>query len=613
MKIEEQIQEVSIAFDGKIFARDLTSAPGVYRMLDKPGNVLYVGKAKNLKKRVGSYFNRPPVEPRIALMLSQVDAMEVTATRTESEALILENELIKSLKPHYNVLLRDGKAYPYLFLDIGSEFPRLRFHRGSREAKGRYFGPFPSVIAVRENLNRIHKLFNLRQCEDSVFQHRSRPCLQYQIKRCSAPCVGLISSTDYASDVRHAVMFLEGRSEVVVDELTQHMEFASDSLQYERAASYRDEIGRIRQLQARQFVVDTEKDADILACVAIDGLACVQALFYRDGMNFGSRHWFLKVGTGISESSILEAFITQYYVDLPIPKAVLVSHDIEEASLLEDAFSQHSGHRIEIVRPQRGSRARLIEQALRNAEMALTSQISSEATQRNRWTALTELLDLDEVPRRIECFDISHTMGEGTVASCVVAGPNGAIRSLYRRFNIKNISLGDDYAAMHQVIERRFRRLQNEEIELPDVLLIDGGRGQVDKALEALGELSVQGVSVIGVSKGMDRRAGYEQLVFGGSDKIIRPGSDSAGLMAIQAIRDEAHRFAISGHRAKREKKRKVSTLEEIAGVGPHRRSALLKHFGGLSGVQAAGIEELCQVDGINRSLAERIYASLHE
>jgi excinuclease ABC subunit C len=606
------VDEQRPVFDGKDFARALTSAPGVYRMLGGDGQVLYVGKAKSLKKRVGTYFSRPQLEPRIALMLSQVQAMEVIVTRTESEALILENELIKSLKPYFNVLLRDSKGYPYLHLDEGQAFARIRFHRGARDGKGRYFGPFPSVMAVRENLARIHKLFRIRQCEDSVFNNRSRPCLQYQIKRCSAPCVGLIERDAYAADVRHAVMFLQGRSEEVVGELSRQMEAASVALEFERAALSRDEIGRIRQLQARQFVSGSERDADILACAVQDGLACVQALFYRDGMNLGSRHWFLKA-TGSSEATVLEAFVTQHYAELPVPRVVLLSHDLEDQEMLADALSQRAEHRVELLKPQRGDRVRLVEQALRNAQITLASQLRGEATQRARWQALTELLELDEPPQRIECFDISHTMGEGTVASCVVAGPDGPIKSLYRRFNIRGITAGDDYAAMRQVIERRFRRLQNEQAELPDVLLIDGGSGQVAQAVDALGELGVQGVQVIGVSKGPDRRAGWEELVFADSGRIIRPGSDSTGLLAIQAIRDEAHRFAISGHRAKREKKRQVSTLEEISGVGARRRAALLKHFGGLAGVRGAGVEELCTVEGINRSLAERIYASLHE
>lgn len=606
------MSEAAPLFDGKSFARALSASPGVYRMLDAAQLVLYVGKAKNLRKRVSTYFSRPQMEPRIALMLSQVASMEVIVTRTESEALLLENELIKSLKPHFNVLLRDGKGYPYLHLDAGQAYPRIRFHRGSRDGKGRYFGPFPSVLAVRENLARIHKLFRLRQCEDSVFNNRSRPCLQYQIKRCSAPCVGLISADDYAVDVRHAVWFLEGRSEAVVGELNDQMSAASAALEFETAAARRDEIARIRQLQARQFVSGGERDADILACVVHEGLACVQALFYRDGMNLGSRHWMLKAN-GNPEAAVLEAFVTQHYAELPVPRVVLLSHDLEEHDLLAEALSQRAGHRIELLRPQRGDRVRLIEQALRNAQLALASQMRGEAMQRARWQALTELLELDEAPQRIECFDISHTQGEGTMASCVVAGPDGAIKSLYRRFNIRDVKAGDDYAAMRQVIERRFRRLQNEQAELPDVLLIDGGAGQVAQAMDALGELGVQGLRVVGVSKGPDRRAGSEQLVFAESGRVLRPGADHAGLMAIQVIRDEAHRFAISGHRAKREKTRTNSSLDGIAGIGVRRRAQLLKHFGGIAGVRGAGVEELCTVEGIHRSLAERIYASLHE
>ena len=600
-------------FDGRRFARELTSAPGVYRMLDGAGGVLYVGKAKNLSKRVASYFQRPALEPRIALMLGQVRAMEVTVTRTESEALLLENELIKSLNPHFNVLLKDGKGYPYLFLEADVEFPRLRFHRGSRAQKGRYFGPYPSVLAVRENLERIYRLFQLRQCEDSVFRNRSRPCLQYQIKRCSAPCVGKISATDYAESLRHAVLFLEGRSKQVVDELQARMQAASTALEFEHAAALRDEITRIRHLQARQYVAGAERDADILACVARDGLAVVQALFYRDGMNLGSRHWLLKTGLEVSEARVLEAFITQHYADLPVPRTLLLSHRLEQLDLLVEALSQRAGRRVIIVHPRRGARVKLVEQALRNGEIALASELGSEAVQRQRWAALTELLDLTEPPSRVECFDISHTQGEGTVAACVVAGPEGPIPALYRRFNIKDVAAGDDYAAMHQAIARRFRRLADESAELPDVLLIDGGRGQVDRALQALAEQGVHGLTVLGIAKGPARRAGDEDLIFAEHGRKLHPGRDSLGLLAIQAIRDEAHRFALTGHRARREKQRHQSTLEAIAGIGAARRSALLRHFGGLAGVRAAGVEELRRVAGISQSLAERIYASLHE
>lgn len=599
------------AFDGREFARSLSGAPGVYRMLDAGAGVLYIGKAKNLKKRVGSYFARPQLEPRIAAMLAQVQAIEVTVVRTESEALILENELIKSLKPRYNVLLRDSKGFPSIFIS-GQEFPRIAFHRGARKARGRYFGPYPSVLAVRETINRLQKLFRLRNCADSFFQNRSRPCLQYQIKRCTAPCVGLISRDDYARDVRHAEMFMDGRSSDVSNELIATMEQASGRLDFEQAAVLRDEISRLRQMQAKQFVTGNEADADVLACVVRDGQASVQVLFFRDGTSLGGRNWLLRANENADAAAVLEAFVSQHYAELPPPRTLLLSHDIDNAELIADALATRSGHRVEILRPQRGERVKLIELAARNAEIALGTRLGSDAMQRERWQGLVPLLGLTKAPARIECFDISHTMGEGTVASCVVATEAGAQKSLYRRFNIRDITPGDDYAAMHQAIRRRFQRLLNDAAELPELLLIDGGAGQVDKALEALHELGLHSVNVVGISKGPDRRPGFEELILGKSGRVLQPRADDIGLLALQSVRDEAHRFAITGHRARREKARTDSILHEIEGVGAQRRSALLKQFGGLSGVVGAGVEELMQLKGIDRALAERIYAHLH-
>jgi len=598
-------------FDGRAFARDLGNAPGVYRMLDAGGALLYVGKAKSLKKRVGSYFARPQLEPRIAAMLAHVAAIETTVVRTESEALILENELIKSLKPRYNVLLKDGKGYPSIFLS-GDDFPRLAFHRGARKAKGRYFGPYPSTVAVRESINRLQKLFRLRNCVDSFFRNRSRPCLQYQIQRCTAPCVGLVSATDYARDVRHAAMFLDGCSSEVIDELVRSMEQASADLAYEQAAALRDEISRLRQMQARQFVTGNEQDADVIACAVRDGQACVQALFFRDGTSLGSRHWLLRAAEDAGPASVLEAFVSQHYAELPAPRSLILSHDIEDAELIAAALSTRSGRKVEILRPSRGERVKLVELALRNAAITLGTRLGSDAMQRERWQGLVALLGLTEAPGRIECFDISHTMGEGTVAACVVATEDGPQKSLYRRFNIRDITPGDDYAAMRQAITRRFRRLLDAQADLPDLLLIDGGAGQVGKALEALRELGIDGVNVVGIAKGPERRPGCEELVLGDSGRVLHPRADAGGLLALQAVRDEAHRFAIAGHRGRREKARSSSVLDEIEGIGARRRSALLKQFGGLQGIAGAGVEELVQVKGIDSALAERIYAHLH-
>ncbi|HQW80565.1 MAG: excinuclease ABC subunit UvrC [Rhodanobacteraceae bacterium] len=598
-------------FDGRAYARALTAAPGVYRMFDGSGSLLYVGKAKSLKKRVGSYFARPQLEPRIAAMVAQVTAIEVTVVRTESEALILENELIKSLNPRYNVMLKDSKGYPSIFISA-QEFPRIAFHRGARKAKGRYFGPYPSTVAVRDSINRLQKLFRLRNCVDSFFQNRSRPCLQYQIKRCTAPCVGLVSAADYARDVRHAVMFLEGRSTDVIDELVKSMEQASADLAFENAAELRDEISRLRQMQAKQFVTGNEQDADVIGCVVRDGQACVQALFFRDNTSFGSHHWLLRATENAGAAEVLEAFVSQHYTELPVPRTLILSHDIDNADLIAEALSTKAGRKIELLRPQRGERVKLVELALRNAEIALGVRLGSDAMQRERWQALVPLLGLSEAPARIECFDISHTMGEGTVASCVVATEAGAQKSLYRRFNIRDVTAGDDYAAMRQAISRRFQRLVEEQADLPDLLLIDGGAGQVGKALEALRELGIEGVNVVGISKGPDRKPGFEELVLADSGRILRPRADAGGLLALQAVRDEAHRFAITGHRGRREKARTGSVLDEIEGIGARRRSALLKQFGGLHGIAGAGVEELMQVKGIDSALAERIYAHLH-
>lgn len=598
-------------FDGRAFARALTSAPGVYRMFDAGGALLYVGKAKNLKKRVGSYFARPNLDPRIATMVAQIAAIETTVVRTESEALILENELIKSLHPRYNVLLKDGKGYPSIFIS-DQMFPRIAFHRGARAEKGRYFGPYPSVVAVRDSIDRMLKLFRIRNCTDSFFKNRSRPCLQYQIKRCTAPCVGLISAEDYARDVRHAVMFLEGRSSDVIDEMVKAMESASTALAFEQAAGWRDEIARLRQVLAKQFVTGNERDADVIACVVRDGLACVQALFFRDGTSFGSRHWLLRASEGAGPVAVLEAFVSQHYAELPAPRTVILSHEIDDTDLIAEALSDRLGRRVEFIHPKRGERVKLVELAMRNASITLETRLGSDAVQRERWQALVPLLGLSEVPTRIECFDISHTMGEGTVASCVVATEDGLQKSLYRRFNIRDVAPGDDYAAMRQAISRRFQRLLDEQTDLPDLLLIDGGAGQVGKAMEALRELGIDGVSVIGISKGPDRKPGFEALVVADTGRVLHPRGDDGGLLALQSVRDEAHRFAIAGHRGRREKARTISMLDEIEGIGARRRSALLKQFGGLSGVTAAGVEELMQVKGIDSALAKRIYAHLH-
>ncbi|WP_347262290.1 excinuclease ABC subunit UvrC [Rudaea sp.] len=625
--------ESATSFDGKEFVRTLTSSPGVYRMFDARGELLYVGKAGNLKKRVGSYFLKPRLEPRIASMISQIARMETTLTRTEGEALLLEAQLIKSLKPRYNILLRDDKSYPYIYLSEGEEFPRMAFHRGAKAGKGKYFGPFPSAWAVRESLNHMQKIFLVRQCEDSYFRNRSRPCLQYQIGRCSAPCVGLIGKGEYQESVRHAAMFLDGKSDAVIGELIGAMERAAAALEFEKAARLRDQVSTLKRLLAKNYVQGASADLDAIACRIDGGVACVSVMYFRNGVNLGSRDFFPKLPPDSNQraaasADVLTSFIAQYYVDKPVPRELLVEQALPDADLLAQAFTEQAGHEVEIKHSVRAERARFLELAAKNAEAALAARLASNETQRERFESLRDLLGLDEVPQRLECFDISHTMGEATVASCVVYGPEGPIKAQYRRYNITGIEPGDDYAAMRQALERRFRRAAQpgegegqgdvakaqaeERTNLPDILLIDGGKGQVQQALDVLADLAIADVLVFGVAKGVERRAGHETLILGASGKTLWPGPESPALHLVQSVRDEAHRFAITGHRKRRQKARDTSKLEDIAGVGAKRRAALLKHFGGLPGVVNAGVEEIARVKGMSRELAEKIYALFH-
>ena len=602
----------SQAFDGKAFVRTLTTSPGVYRYFDEAGELLYVGKAGNLKKRVSSYFLKPRMEPRIAAMVAQIARCEITITRTEGEALLLESQLIKALKPRYNILLRDDKSYPYIYLSGNEDYPRLAFHRGARNQPGRYFGPFPSAFAVRESLNLMQKLFKVRQCEDSYFRNRSRPCLQYQIGRCTGPCVGLITTEDYRSDVRHAEMFLEGRSGAVIDELATAMERASASLDFERAAALRDQVATLRKLHAQNHVQGATTDMDVIACRIESGIACVSVLFFRNGISLGTRDFYPRLPLDAEPADVLAQFIAQYYLDRPVPREIILGEEIADIGILSEMLTQQSGHAVDIKTRVRGERAQFLQMAERNAQASLTSRIASRQTLGTRFEDLQNMLSLDEPPRRIECFDISHTRGEATVASCVVFGPEGPEKSHYRRFNIAGITPGDDYAAMHQALTRRFRKVAEGEGVRPDVLLIDGGTGQVNQALDVLRDLGIAGIEIVGVAKGPGRRAGEETLILVSAGREIHPGPTSPALHLVAAVRDESHRFAISGHRKRREKARERSVLEDVQGVGARRRTALLKAFGGLAGVEAAGVEELMQVKGIDRGLAERIYDALH-
>lgn len=617
------VKPAASAFDPKDFVRNLSTAPGVYRMIGADESVLYVGKASALRNRVASYFNNTPKSARIASMVSQIARIEVTVTRTEAEALILENELIKSLKPRYNVLLRDDKSYPYVLL-TADDYPRIAVHRGPRAVQGKYYGPYASAGAVRETLNLMHKLFKLRSCEDTVFRNRSRPCLQFQIGRCSAPCVDLISREEYAQSVRRASLMLEGRSDELTSELTRGMEAASANLDFEEAARLRDLVSSIRTLQARQYVDGRAADLDVLAIAMQGASACVVLMAFRDGRNLGTRSFFPKTNGSDQPAEVLGAFVSQFYVDKSPPREIVIDRDIPDRTLLEEALSMAGDRKVQIRCNVRAERAGYLDIARRTAQMALASEMTSAAAQRLRVEALRDLLTMGEVPERIECFDISHTMGEATVASCVVFDAEGAVRAQYRRYNITGITPGDDYAAMHQALQRRFRRAvdareANPEgagpaqgaAVLPDVLLIDGGAGQVAQARAVLDELGIEGIRIVGVAKGPERRPGDEDLLLA-DGRCVHPGAQSPALQLVQQVRDEAHRFAITGHRGKRQKARTTSRLEDIAGIGPRRRAALLKHFGGLGGLKGAGVEEIARVEGVNAALAQRIYDTLH-
>jgi len=601
---------VASGFDGKAYAAALSTAPGVYRMYAADDSLLYVGKAGALRKRVASYFSNTPKSPRTHAMLAQVARMDVTVTRTEGEALLLENQLIKSLSPRFNVSLRDDKSYPYVLLTT-EQWPRIAMHRGPRAVPGRYFGPYPGVGAVRDTLNLMQKLFKIRNCEDSVFRNRTRPCLQHQIGRCSAPCVGLVDALDYSESVRRASLFLDGRSDELTSELGNAMEAASARLEFEQAARLRDLVGSLRSMHSRQYVDGRAADLDVLACAMQGTGACVLLLAFRDGRNLGTRSFFPRTNGEDSPAEVLGAFVSQYYAEQDPPQEIVLDREIPDAALIESALSAAAERKVQLKWNVRGERAGYLQLATRNAEITLASELSSRNAQQLRSESLRDLLGMAEPARRIECFDISHTMGEATVASCVVFDAAGPVRSQYRRYNISGIEPGDDYAAMRQAIERRFRRAVEEGGVLPEVLLIDGGAGQLTQARAALAELGIDSVVIVGVAKGVERRAGHETLILA-DGREVNPGAASPALQLVQQVRDEAHRFAITGHRGKRQKARMTSKLEDIAGIGPRRRASLLKHFGGIVGLKAAGIDEIARVEGINAALAERIYANLH-
>jgi excinuclease ABC subunit C len=585
-------------FDAKSFVAGLPNLPGVYRMLGKGGEALYVGKARDLRKRVSSYFNKQAHSPRTQMMIGQVASIEVTATRSEGEALLLENNLIKSLAPRYNILFRDDKSYPYLTI-TGHEFPRLGFHRGAKDRRNRYFGPFPHAYAVRESIQLLQRVFQLRTCEDTVFEHRSRPCLLHQIRRCTAPCTRRISAEAYAEDVANAALFLEGREDDVLRKLNEKMRAASEARRYEQAAAYRDQIRALTRVQMRQYVESNRGvDADVVACVIEGGIACVNLVMIRTGRHVGDRSFFPANAEDAEAREVVAAFLEQHYLEQPMPALIVTSEPVE----LENAIT-----------PSHGERKVWLDMARKNALLAIAQRVRDRATQEGRLLALRDALGLPAGAQRIECFDVSHTMGEATVASCVVYDRSQMQKAEYRRFNIRDVTPGDDYAAMRQVLGRRYERVSAEAGKIPDLILIDGGKGQAKIAIEVLHDLGLHQVCVVGVAKGPARKPGEEELILESEARTLDLAPAHPGLHLIQQIRDEAHRFAIVGHRARRGKARTTSMLNEIPGIGAKRRQALIEHFGGLRGVQAAAIDDIAKVEGISRPLAERIYRHLHE
>jgi len=599
-------------FDPHAYVANLTHRPGAYRMMDASGEVIYIGKAKNLRRRVGSYFQGRAQDSKTMAMVRQVADIDVTVTRTETEALILEYNLIKRHKPRFNVVLRDGKSYPYIHVSTEQEFPRLSFYRGPRKKKGDLFGPYPSAGSVRETLSQLQKLFQVRQCEDSYFSNRTRPCLQYQIQRCTAPCVGLVSVDDYRRDVEHAILFLEGRGEVVTESLVERMEKASEDLEFERAAQYRDQISKLKAVESQQLVSRSAGDFDVISLVCERSIFCVAVMYFRGGRLLGSKSHFPKSVAEANEAEVMRAFLLQYYGGKEAPTEILVSQEVSDVDAIAEMLSERTGHRVQIKHRVRGDRARWLEMALLNAEYAAALRKKSSATMTQQLESVAESLRLDEIPARLECFDVSHTSGESAVASCVVFGPEGPMKSEYRRFNISDVTAGDDYGALAQALKRRYARVKKGEAPIPDVLLIDGGKGQLNAAVEVLEELQLIGVRLVGVAKGQGRKPGRERLYLTDVREPLKLSASSPALHLIQQLRDEAHRFAIAGHRARRKKRLSESPLEGIRGLGPKRRRELLRQFGGLQAVARAGVDDLARVKGISRQLAQLIYGHFH-
>lgn len=604
-----------MSFDHAAFLKIVTQRPGIYQMLDEAGAVLYVGKARNLRKRLASYFRSSGLTVKTQALVARIAAIDVTVTESEIEALLLEQNLIKQNRPPFNILLRDDKSYPYILLTDKDSFPRLAFHRGAKNRPGSYFGPYPGGSAVRDSLAFLQKTFRVRQCEDSVFRNRSRPCLQYQIDRCTGPCVGLISEEDYARDVRHTRLFLEGRNRVLADELQREMEEAAAKLDFEAAALLRDQLQSLRQIQAEQVIETGNNNCDVVACALEGDQSCVHILFIRRGRVLGSRSYYPRVPLAMTPEEQLADFLPQFYLvnrHFDVPGEILLSHEPEDLQVLADALSQQSSRKVRLTSRVRGNRARWLDLASRTARLNLASRLALKNNQLQRLEALARSLGMDELPQRLECFDVSHSHGEATVASCVVFDQDGPAKSDYRRFNIEDVTAGDDYAAMEQALRRRYTRLQRGEGKLPDILFVDGGKGQLRRARTVLDELGVRDVMLIGVAKGTARKAGLETLLLSEGDSEREVLVEPAALLLIQQIRDEAHRFAITGNQQRVARKRSQSMLEGIPGVGAKRRRELINHFGGARAVENATMAELARVPGISRKLAETIYSALH-
>lgn len=603
----------SADFDATVFLKTVTQRPGVYQMLNDAGDTIYVGKAGNLKKRVSSYFQKDPGSVKTRVMVAQIANVELTVTNNEIEALLLENNLIKEKRPRYNILLRDDKSYPFLFISTAEPYPRISYRRGGRKQTGKYIGPYPHAGAVKKTLRYIQKLFKVRQCEDSYFNNRSRPCLQYQINRCTAPCVGLIEEADYRADVDMTIKVLEGRTNEVVESLVAEMEVASAGLEFERAARLRDQIKNLKAVNQSQYVENTRGDIDTVACYQKGGHCCIQVFFIRNGVNLGNKAFFPATPDGSTIEEIVTGFVQQFYLQHEVPRRVVTHCKIEDLELIQQALAMRAGYNVEIATNVRGDQRRWIDNALENAKLALDARLASRSGMAERQDKLRQLLDLEDLPQRMECFDISHLSGEATIASCVVFGVEGAIKAEYRRFQIKDITPGDDYAAMRQALTRRYTRLLKENQRIPEVLFIDGGKGQVGIALEVMQNLQLDEVNVVGVAKGPERRPGEESLLLCRTETEIQMKHDSPALHLIQQIRDEAHRYAVAGHRASRGKARRKSVLEDIPGLGPKRRKAVLTHFGGLRALQNAGVEDIASVPGISVQLAQLVYDFFHE